>query len=58
MLILEERIKTQQKFSQMKSQRREEELKRDKLVDEARKLLSRATSYKEKVCQIEYLKIC
>jgi hypothetical protein len=41
----------------MKSQRREEEMKRDKLVDEARRLLSRATSYKEKVCQFAYFKI-
>ena len=33
----------------MKSQRREEEQKRDKLVDDARKCVSRATSYKDKV---------
>ena len=45
----EEKIKTQQKFSQVKAERHEQEVRRDKLVDEGRKLLARATAYKEKV---------
>ena len=40
----------------MKAERHEQELRRDKLVDEGRKILARATAYKEKVIFSNYKK--